>query len=132
MAQLRLGTSSQPVPCRSQARVKEEGWAWGQQPHPVKTVTATETSTRVNSSTHVLGQEGSPQRLRMTHRSEAKRKLQCRIFSQPGQLLTSVRGIFGHCSRLGRQRKFPQRGDDRTSQFSACVKQDGRSLAKFA
>jgi len=48
---LRLGTSSQPVPCGSQARVKEEGWAWGQQPHPVKTVTATETSTRVSSGT---------------------------------------------------------------------------------
>ena len=52
-----------------------------------------------------------------------------RIFSQAGQLLPSEHGIFGPCSRLGRQRKFPQRWDDTTLQFSA--KQDGCSLVKF-
>ena len=62
------------VPCRSQARIKEEGWAWGQLPHPVKKEPATETNTREPRTSVLCRREGGPAGPRMTRSGESPRE----------------------------------------------------------
>ena len=63
-----------PGPCRSQAWIKEEGWAWGQLPHPVKKDPATKTNTREPRASVLCRQEGGPARPRITRSGESPRE----------------------------------------------------------